>query len=179
MAPVLFSLQQFPLSDPVAVFCVVLLAIAIAPVLAKLLRIPDLVVLILLGTLLGNNVAGILARDAQLIFLEKIGLLYIMLLAGLNVDLSQLGRLGTRSLVFGGLTFGIPFIAGLLSGYWLTTGILSSIFLGILYSPHTLISYPIVAKLGVVKREAIAVALGGTIVTSVLTLAGFSIIQAI
>lgn len=68
-----------PLTDPVYVFCVLLLSIYIAPSLAKLLRLPAVVVLILLGTLLGSNVLGILSRDAQLILLEKVGLLYIIL----------------------------------------------------------------------------------------------------
>jgi Kef-type K+ transport system membrane component KefB len=171
--------QPFSLSDPVAVFGVVLLAIATAPVLAKLFRISVLVVLLVLGMLLGSNVTGVLTRDAQLILLEKIGLLYIMLLAGLNIDLTQFRRLGVRSLVFGSLTFGLPFLAGIVSGKWLTTDVLSSIFLGILYSPHTLISYPIIAQLGLVKNEAIAVALGGTVVTSILTLSGFSAIQSL
>lgn len=168
-----------PLADPVYVFCVVLLAIAIAPPIAAQLRLPPLVVLIVLGTILGSNVTGVIARDAQLILLEKIGLLYIMLLAGIQMDLSNFRRLGVRSLVFGLLTFGIPLTVGTISGNWLTGGLLASVLLGILYSPHTLVSYPIVTRLGIVQHEAIAVAIGGTIVTSILTLTGLSIVQAI
>jgi Kef-type K+ transport system membrane component KefB len=171
--------MSLPLTDPVYIFCVVIVAIAAAPYLAKLLRLPTLIVLIGSGTILGSNVTGILARDTQLILLEKIGLLYIMLLAGLQMDLSQLRRLGTRSLVFGCLTFSLPLIVGIISGQWIASGLLSSALLGILYSPHTLISYPIIARLGLFKNEAISVAIGGTIVTSVLTLVGLSVIQAI
>jgi Kef-type K+ transport system membrane component KefB len=167
-----------PLTDPVYIFCVVLLIIAIAPFIAQLLKLPQLVVLIILGTILGNNVLGIISRDAQLILLEKIGLLYIMLLAGLQMDLKNFKRLGVRSLFFGCLTFGIPLTVGILSGYWLTGAILSSLLLGILYSPHTLVSYPIMTKLGIVQQEAIGVAVGGTIVTSIFTLVGLSIVQA-
>ena len=167
-----------PLTDPVYIFCVVLLIIAIAPNLSQLLKLPHLVVLIILGTILGNNVLAIISRDAQLILLEKIGLLYIMLLAGLQMDLKNFKRLGMRSLFFGFLTFGIPLAVGILSGYWLTGAILSSLLLGILYSPHTLVSYPIMARLGIVQQEAVGVAVGGTIVTSILTLTGLSIVQA-
>src|SRR4028118_695640 len=113
-----------PLTDPVYIFCVVLLMIAIAPNLSQLLKLPHLVVLIILGTILGNNVLAIISRDAQLILLEKIGLLYIMLLAGLQMDLKNFKRLGMRSLFFGFLTFGIPLAVGILSGYWLTGAIL-------------------------------------------------------
>ena len=167
-----------PLTDPVYIFCVVLLIIAIAPNLSQLLKLPHLVVLIILGTILGNNVFAIISRDAQLILLEKIGLLYIMLLAGLQMDLKNFKRLGMRSLFFGFLTFGIPLAVGILSGYWLTGAILSSLLLGILYSPHTLVSYPIMARLGIVQQESVGVAVGGTIVTSILTLTGLSIVQA-
>ncbi len=172
------GIVTLPLTDPVYIFCVVLLIIAIAPFLSQLLKLPQLVVLIILGTILGNNVLGIISRDAQLILLEKIGLLYIMLLAGLQMDLKNFKRLGMRSLFFGCLTFGIPLIVGILSGYWLTGAILSSLLLGILYSPHTLVSYPIMTRLGIVQQEAVGVAVGGTIVTSIFTLVGLSIVQA-
>ncbi|MDM9382193.1 cation:proton antiporter [Chlorogloeopsis sp. ULAP01] len=168
-----------PLTDPVYIFCILLLAIATAPLIAKLLRLPPLVVLIILGAILGSNVLGILARDSQLILLEKIGLLYIMLLAGLQMDLSKFRQVGVRSLIFGLLTFGLPLTIGIVSGHGLTTSFLGSALLGILYSPHTLVSYPIVTVLGIVQKEAVAVAIGGTIVTSILTLSGLSIVQAI
>ncbi|MFQ4142366.1 cation:proton antiporter [Chlorogloeopsis sp. ULAP02] len=168
-----------PLTDPVYIFCILLLAIATAPLIAKLLHLPPLVVLIILGAILGSNVLGILARDSQLILLEKIGLLYIMLLAGLQMDLSKFRQVGVRSLIFGLLTFGLPLTVGIVCGHWLTTSFLGSALLGILYSPHTLVSYPIVTVLGIVQKEAVAVAIGGTIVTSILTLSGLSIVQAI
>lgn len=170
---------SLPLTDPVYVFCAVLLVIAIAPTIAQSLRVPPLVVLIVLGTILGSNVTGILARDAQLILLEKIGLLYIMLLAGLQMDLSNLRRLGVRSLVFGLLTFGVPFIVGLISGQVIGHGLLTALLLGILFSPHTLVSYPIVTRLNISQAEIVSVAVGGTIVASILTLTGLSIVQAL
>lgn len=173
------SNSPLPLTEPVYIFCILLLSIAAAPLIAKPLHLPPLVVLIVLGGILGSNVTGILARDSQLILLEKIGLLYIMLLAGLQMDLSKFRLVGARSLIFGLLTFSVPLTAGIISGHWLTTNSLGSALLGILYSPHTLVSYPIVTVLGIVKKEAVAVAIGGTIVTSILTLSGLSIVQAI
>ncbi|MBW4575563.1 MAG: cation:proton antiporter [Aphanothece sp. CMT-3BRIN-NPC111] len=171
--------SALPLTDPIYVFCVVLLVIAIAPLIAQRLRVPTLIVLIVLGTILGSNVFGVLARDAQLILLEKIGLLYIMLLAGLQMDLKNFRQLGMRSLLFGLLTFGVPLTVGIVSGQWLTAGGVASLLLGILYSPHTLVSYPIMTRLGIVQQQAVGVAVGGTIVTSILTLTGLSIVQAI
>jgi Kef-type K+ transport system membrane component KefB len=168
-----------PLTEPIYIICVLLLIIGIAPLIAGRLRIPPLVVLIILGTVFGSNVLGVLARDDRLILLEKMGLLYIMVLAGIQMDLSNFRRLGVRSLIFGLLTFGIPLTIGIVSGQFLSYGFLTALLLGILYSPHTLVSYPIMARLGIAQKEAIGVAVGGTIVTSILTLTGLSIVQAI
>lgn len=170
--------SPLPLSDPVYLVCILLLLISLAPLFAKWLRIPPLVVLIILGTIFGSNVLGILARDDRLILLEKVGLLYIMLLAGIQMDLSNVRRLGGRSLVFGLLTFGIPLSVGIVSGRLMDYSFLTALLLGILYSPHTLVSYPILARLRIVQKEAIGVAVGGTVVTSILTLTGLSIVQA-
>ncbi len=168
-----------PLTEPVYLICLLLLIIGIAPLIAKWLRIPTLVVLIILGTILGTNVLGVLARDEQLILLEKFGLLYIMLLAGIQMNLSNFKRLGTRSLIFGLLTFAIPLTIGIATGKLMSYGLLTALLLGILYSPHTLVSYPIATRLGIAQTEAVGVAVGGTIVTSIFTLTGLSIVQAI
>lgn len=173
------SSSGLPLAEPIYIVGILLLVIGIAPLIAERLRIPPLVVLILLGTIFGSNVLGVLARDEQLIILEKFGLLYIMLLAGIQMDLGNLRRLGVRSLVFGLLTFGIPLAVGILTGQIMSYGFLTALLLGILYSPHTLVAYPIVTRLEIAQKEAIGVAVGGTIVTSILTLTGLSIVQAI
>jgi Kef-type K+ transport system membrane component KefB len=166
------------LSDPVYIFCVLLLVILISPLLATRLRIPPLISQILLGAILGTNGLGILQRDERLILLERIGLLYIMLLAGIQMDLKNFQRLGIRALVFGLMTFGIPLVLGLASGRILGYSWLAACLLGILYSPHTLMAYPIVAALGLAQQESVAVAVGGTVITTVLTLSGYAMIQA-
>ncbi|MEC4984260.1 MAG: cation:proton antiporter [Oscillatoria sp. PMC 1068.18] len=170
---------NLPVKDPVYIFCVLLLAIWIAPAIASRLRLPPLVVLILLGTILGTNVLGVLERDVQLILLEKVGLLYIMFIAGMQMDLGNLQKVGRRSLIFGLLTFSIPFTVGLISGELLGYTLLAAVLLGIIYSPHTLLSYPIMTNLGISQKEAVGVAVGSTVVTSILTLIGLAIVQAI
>ena len=178
-----------PLQDPIYAFSVLLGILLLAPIITKPLKLPALVVLIVLGCLFGSNGLGVIARDPQLIFLEKVGLLYIMLLAGLQMDLSNLQRLGVRSLIFGLLTFGIPLATGMIFGQIMITtsmialsetgsGLLAAALLGILFSPHTLLAYPSMTRLGLAQRESIGVAVGGTVLTSMLTLVGFALIQA-
>ncbi|NCJ07866.1 cation:proton antiporter [Synechococcales cyanobacterium C] len=168
-----------PLRDPVYILGVLLVVLLVTPWISLRLRVPTLIVLMGLGCLLGSNLLGVLERDAQMILLEKMGLLYIMLIAGLQMDLSNLRQLGARSLLFGLLTFGIPFGIGVISAQILGLGLLASALVGILYSPHTLIAYPIMARLGIAQHEAVGVAVGGSVVTSVLTLVGLSIVQAL
>lgn len=167
------------MADPVFIICILISIILITPWIAARLRIPPLIVLIGLGILIGTNGLGMIARDDQLKLLEKFGLLYIMLIAGLQMDLSNIRRLGVRSLFFGLLTFGIPFTLGFSAGQFMNYGILTALLVGILYSPHTLVSYPIVTEKGIAQVESVGVAVGGTVVTSILTLTSLSLVQSI
>ncbi|MEC4891739.1 MAG: cation:proton antiporter [Oscillatoria sp. PMC 1051.18] len=171
--------SSLPVKDPVYIFCIILLAIWLAPAIAYRLRLPALVVLILFGMILGTNVLGVLERDVQLILLEKVGLLYIMLAAGMQMDLGNLQKVGMRSLIFGLLTFSVPLTIGVISGQLLGYTLLAAVLLGIIYSPHTLLSYPIMTNLGISQKEPVGIAVGSTVVTSILTLIGLSIVQAI
>ena len=166
------------MNNPIFLLCAVFASATIAPVLGKRLRIPSLVLLIAAGAVLGTHGLGWMERDAQLILMEKIGLLMIMLLAGLQTDLSDLGRIGPRALIFGCLTFGVPFAIGVGTGYALDLGVLGAVVVGLLYSPHMLVSFPLVAEKGIAQTEVVAVSVGGTAVTTVVTLAGYAIVQA-
>ncbi|GAP94018.1 cation:proton antiporter [Leptolyngbya sp. NIES-2104] len=175
----ILTIPGLPLTDPVYVFTLILGLIWIAMKLSSQLRLPMIVLLIAFGAIAGTNGTNLIARDAQLILLERIGLLYIMLLAGLGLNLDLLQRSSKKVLSFGLLTFGVPFTIGFITGQLLTHNLIVSLLLGILYSPHTLMAYPIVVSLGIVQQEAIAVAVGGSVVTTVLTLSGFAILKAI
>ncbi|MGA0200348.1 MAG: cation:proton antiporter, partial [Prochlorotrichaceae cyanobacterium] len=144
-----------PLTDPVYIFCVILLSLAIAPWIATKTKLPTLVILMVLGALLSPNVLGILDRNAAVQMLEKIGLLSVMLLAGIQMNLTDFRKVGVRALIFGLLTFAVPFIAGLTLGYALQYPPFTCLLLGILFSPHTLIAYPIVMRWGISQRECV------------------------
>ena len=168
-----------PLTDPVYLFCVILLCLGLAPWIAAKTKLPALVILMLMGACLSPNLLGILERNPAIQLLERIGLLCIMLLAGVQMNLTDLKKVGSRALIFGLLTFTIPFSIGILLGYLLKYSLLSNLLLGILFSSHVLISYPIVMRWNIVEREAISVAIGGTVVTSILTLSGLAIVQSL
>jgi Kef-type K+ transport system membrane component KefB len=103
-------------------------------------------------------------------FFAEIGKLLLMFFAGLEIDLSQFRRTGARSLVFGLLTFSIPMITGagvgVLGGY----GWLAAVLIGSLMASHTLLGFPIVQRLKLVTDEAVAVTIGGTVFTDLMSL---------
>ncbi|MBC5774577.1 cation:proton antiporter [Pontibacter sp. KCTC 32443] len=155
-----------PFEDPVIVFGMVLLIILVAPIILNRLKIPGIVGIILAGVIVGPNGFNLLERDASIVLLGTVGLLYIMFLAGLEIDMIDFKKNKNRSLVFGALTFLIPITTGTLVFYFiLDYEILPAILLSSMFSSHTLIAYPIASKLGISKNEAVTITIGGTIIT--------------
>lgn len=99
---------QFPLTDPVLIFSVLLFIILLAPILLYRLKIPDLIGLIIAGAIIGPNGLGIMARDSSIELFGKVGLLYIMFVAGLEIDLADLKKNYSKGMYFGLLTFLFP-----------------------------------------------------------------------
>lgn len=162
---------MFPLEDPVLVFTVLALMIFLAPLIARHLRVPDLVLLLAGGALLGPNGIGVLERNSAIVMLGSIGLLYIMFIAGLETDLNHFMRTRNRSIVFGLLTFSIPQLAGTAAGHYLLGfNWTASILLASMFASHTLLAYPIVSRLGLARREPVVITVGGTIITDTLAL---------
>ena len=158
-----FTLPQLPLTDPIPIFLLVLLIILSAPLLNKI-KIPHIIGLILAGILLGPFGLNVLANDKSFELFGKVGILYIMFLAGLEIDLNTFKKNRSKGFTFSLFTFVIPLILGTLSGFyilkfdWITSTLLASIF-----ASHTLIAYPIVSKMGISKHRSISIAVAGTI----------------
>jgi Kef-type K+ transport system membrane component KefB len=172
----LFDLH-LPLKEPVWIFAIILLIILLMPLLMKKVRIPGIVGLILAGVAIGPKGLGMIELDAGMKLFSTIGLLYIMFLAGLEIDFRDFQRNRNKSLVFGFLTFSIPLSIGTLTTYYfLHFSFISSLLLASMYATHTLISYPIVSRLGVTKNEAVSVTVGGTIITDTAALFLLSLI---
>lgn len=168
MLQLAFSL---PLTNPVLIFSVILFIILLAPVLLHRLKIPDLIGLIIAGAVIGPNGLGIMSRDSSMELFGTVGLLYIMFIAGLEIDMADLRKNYGKTLTFGLYTFLIPMIAGSLTGvYWLGFSWPTSVLLASMYASHTLITYPIVSKYGITKNRAVSIAIGGTVITCILAL---------
>ena len=160
------SLFSLPIQDPVLVFAVILLVILFSPLLFNRLGIPGILGLILSGVLLGPHGLGVLERDESVVLFSTIGLLYIMFLAGLEMDMDDFRENKNKSIVFGALTFIVPLILGWLGSYYvLGYSPLSSFLLASMFSTHTLVAYPIIGRLGITQHKTVTLILGGTIIT--------------
>lgn len=160
-----------PLKNPVLIFSLILFIILFAPLILNRLKIPHLIGLIIAGALIGPNGLNLILRDSSIILFGTVGLLYIMFLAGLEIDLADFKKNSTKSLVFGLYTFIIPMTIGTIGGlYLLNFNILTSVLLASMFASHTLIAYPIISKLGVAKNRAVNITVGGTMITDTLAL---------
>lgn len=166
-----------PLTNPVLKFLVILIIILSAPILSNKLKIPHILGFIIAGAVIGPNGFNLLLRDSSIILSGTAGLLYIMFLAGLEIDLGEFKKNSAKSLLFGLYTFLIPMALGILSGiYILDFSILTSVLLASMYASHTLIVYPMLSKFGVTKNRAVNIAVGGTMITDTLALLVLAVI---
>lgn len=168
LADLHFSL---PLDNPVLIFALILFIILFAPLLLNRVKIPQLIGLIIAGALIGPYGLHLMERDSSIVLFGTVGLLYLMFLAGLEIDLGDFKKNRNKSIVFGLLTFSVPMIIGTLAGYYLLQfSLISSILLASLMASHTLIAYPIISKMGITKNKAVNITVGGTMITDTLAL---------
>jgi Kef-type K+ transport system membrane component KefB len=152
-------------------FALVLAIFLLVPPLCRRLRIPPGVGLLLAGVALGPSGLHTLPKAAPVAeFFAQIGVLLLMFFAGLEIDLSQFRRTGVRSLGFGFLTFSIPLVVGATVGLVAGYGWLAAVLIGSLMASHTLLGFPTVQRMKLVKDEAVAVTVGGTIFTDLASL---------
>ncbi|ACB54052.1 Na+/H+ antiporter [Crocosphaera subtropica ATCC 51142] len=158
-------------SNPLVSFTILLLVILTLPPIFERLRLPGLVGLLFAGVILGKDGLYLLDADSESIdLLAEIGKIYLMFVAGLEIDLAEFRKTKDRSVVFGFLTFCFPLLMGTYVGLNFGFGLNSSILIGSLLASHTLLGFPIVQRLGMVKNEAVMVTIGATIFTDIAAL---------
>ena len=157
--------------SPIVTFTILLLVILTIPPIFEKLKLPGLVGLLVAGVVFGTDGLDLLDYQSESIkLLADIGKIYLMFVAGLEIDLEDFRNNENRALGFGFLTFSIPLIMGIVVGLYFDLGLNASILLGSLLSSHTLLGYPIVNRLGVVGNESIIVTIGATIFTDIAAL---------
>lgn len=168
---------SLPLTNPIIKFLLILVIILFAPIVLDRIKIPHLLGLIIAGAIIGPHGFNLMERDSSIILSGTAGLLYIMFLAGLEMDMGDFKKNSGRSIVFGLYTFIIPMALGIFAGFYVLGFTMpTSILLASMFASHTLIAYPIISKYGLVKNNAVNVAVGGTIITDTLALLVLAVI---
>jgi Kef-type K+ transport system membrane component KefB len=171
------GILTLPIENPVLIFFIVLAIILLAPILLNRFRIPHIIGLIIAGIIIGPHGFNLLARDSSFEIFGQVGILYLMFLAGIEMDIFSLIRNRKPGTIFGLLTFGVPMILGTVASHyllhldWITSMLLSSMF-----ASHTLISYPIVSRYGINRYAPVTVAVAGTIFAILGSLIVFAIV---
>ena len=169
---------HLPITDPTWIFFLVLMIILFAPILLGRLRIPHIIGMILAGVVIGKYGFNILERDSSFELFGKVGIYYIMFLAGLEMDLENLKKNLSKAFVFGVLTFFIPFGIGM----WVGMSVLgfsmgTSLLFSSILASHTLVAYPIVGRYGMTRHNSVSISIGGTmfaLTVALFVLAGIS-----
>lgn len=159
-----------PITDPVAVFLIILAIMLVAPLLFERVRLPGIVGLILAGVIVGPNVLGLLERDSTIILLGTVGLLFLMFMAGLETSLDDLKLNADKAIVYGLATFAFPMVLGTIAMLLLGYGWLAAILVASCFATHTLLALPILTRLGIMRTQTVTATLGGTLITNVLGL---------
>jgi len=163
--------SYFPITSPTLIFFVVLLIILFAPIIMGKLRIPHIIGMVLAGMVIGEHGLDILVRDSSFELFGKVGLLYIMFLAGLEMDLESVKKNSRNFLIFGLLTCLIPFLLTyLMSRLMIGYGHTASFLLGCIMASNTLIAYPIISRYGLQRDSSVMLSVGSSMLSLFLAL---------
>ena len=163
--------QYLPITSPTLIFFVVLFIILIAPIVMGKLRIPHIIGMVLAGIVIGPYGLNILERDSSFELFGRVGLLYIMFLAGIEMDMEGLKKDLGKVTVFGLLTCFVPFILTYLSCVWyMGYPSLASLLLGCIMASNTLVAYPIVVRYGLQRSTVTTLSVGASMLSLLIAL---------
>ena len=169
--------EQIPIELPVAIIAVLFLVFLLVPLISKRIHVPSIILIIISGIIIGPHGLNILSIDNSLKLLADVGIVFIMFLAGIELDINQIKISKKHSIVFGILAFAIPFVIGFgIFNIFFNTSVVSSILIALMFSTQTLVSMPTVSKLGLNNNRSAVTAVGGTIITDAIVLFAISIL---
>jgi Kef-type K+ transport system membrane component KefB len=171
LAPVLASVSVKSPEGAAWEFLVLFLVVIIGPPLLEHARLPGIVGLLLGGYVIGSHGLNLIgAGNTTVPELGQLGLLYLMFVAGVELDLG-LVRIHRRAVgLFGLLAFAVPMAFGSVVGFALNWEAAAALLLGSLMASHTLLVYPAVRNAGLAAHRAVATAVGATVITDTASL---------
>jgi Kef-type K+ transport system membrane component KefB/mannitol/fructose-specific phosphotransferase system IIA component (Ntr-type)/nucleotide-binding universal stress UspA family protein len=172
------QLSALPVTNPVLIFALAMVIFLLAPLVAERFRVPGIIGVIVAGALAGPHGFNLLDRGQTIEVLGTVGLLYLMFLAGVEIDLHGFRRTRWQSASFGALTFGIPLMLGWAAGGALGFSAPSAALLGAMLGAHTLLAYPLALSMGIGRNRAVTAAVGGTMIADTAALLVLAVVAA-
>jgi Kef-type K+ transport system membrane component KefB len=156
--------------QPTFGFTVVGLIVVFGPLVAEKLRLPGLLGLLVGGALIGPNMLSVLPDFTGLQSIGDIGVLYLIFLAGMQLDIDSFIKYRRISFGFGLLTAFIPFGLGVLVALAFGIDTSAAILIGSFWASFTLIAYPTISKFGLTRNPAVAATVGASSITDTISL---------
>ena len=165
------------MDDKLFIFSVLMFTVFAVPIIANKTRIPSIVFYILFGVALERFVFTPMSPGESFEIFSEVGKLYLMFIAGVEIDIFFFKKNVTKSAIFGVLSFIIPLVVGtvvIISLFDLT--LTAALLIACLFASHTLLSLAIINKFGIGNTEPISVAVGASIVSDIAVIALLAII---
>ena len=163
-------ISEAVLNDPIFGYLLLGLIIIFSPLIAERLRLPGLLGLLIGGALVGPNILAVLNDFTAFENIGQLGILYLIFLAGLQMDLETFRRFLGISGAFGLITSVIPFALGTLITLQLGYNLKAAILIGSFWASFTLIAYPIIKQFELTRNRAGAATLGASAITDTISL---------
>ena len=145
--------------------------ILLAPRLFQKIKLPGILGLIFVGVLFGPEGLHFFRENGQvLILFATLGKLLLLFFSGLDLEIDVLKKNLGKSFLFAAFSFTLPALGGFATGAALGYPPLTSLMIAVLFSSHSVISYPILSTLGIAKKELVAVTIGATAITDIASL---------
>ena len=169
--PTIGFLPELPLDEHAFVFAIAVTAFLVAPLAIKRLGLPGIIGVVLVGAVIGPNALGIVEEHEAIVLLGNAGLVYLLFTVGLELDLRGFARAPENAALFGVVSFGLPFAAGVVGGVTLLGfDAWAAALLAAVFASHTLLAYPIVNRMGITQNRAVTAVFGGILFTDTLAL---------
>ena len=165
------------ITNSLAILSLVLAIIWLVPMACREIHVPAIVGFIVVGIAIGEHGFWLIGQNATIDVLGKMGMLYIMLQAGIEIDLNDFRQYRRGAVVFGVYTFLIPFALGLLAARVMGMSWQTSALLGAMFGSHTLMTYPIVNRYGIQQSAAVNMTIGATMLAITLSLLVLAVLK--
>ncbi len=166
-----------PWQDPVLVFALILFIVLLVPIALERIKVPAVLGYIIAGIFIGEHGGNLISRSASIELFGTVGILYLMFIAGLEIDINEFIKNKTKGIIFGVSTVLFPLVLGVpIFYYGFGYGLAASFLIGAIFVSHTLVTYPLVSKAGITKNLAVNISVAGTLIADVVALLMLAVI---